>query len=30
MKDYMSEAENIFNDLFKKKPTESDGSTGNV
>ncbi|HLP37821.1 YtxH domain-containing protein [Lacibacter sp.] len=30
MKDYMSEAENIFNDVFKKKPTEGNSSTGNV
>ena len=27
MKGYMSEAENIFNDLFKKKPADNNGTT---
>ncbi|HTH32523.1 MAG TPA: YtxH domain-containing protein [Lacibacter sp.] len=30
MKSYMGDAENFFNDVFKKKPAESNGSTGNV
>nr|WP_294906491.1 YtxH domain-containing protein [uncultured Lacibacter sp.] len=27
MKGYMSEAENIFNDLFKKKPADNNGTS---